>query len=303
MRPDVGVTRWDGHTGIPDKTAAGDAARRMQQAVSSVSHPGQISLSPSDVNPMKRALAYIGTKNDTFAQHPIFDYLKDESVPAQQRLVFAPYMAHFVFSFMDINRFILRDARSDDRLQHLVNIHTEEDSHHWPWYLNDLTKLQLNHSKSFTDALYFIWSDHGIRSRMITYDMVGLAKQASPIGRVILVEVIEKTGNVFLARTADVCALLDNPADYLYFGKHHLSCESGHHMGTPDIENVLEAIELTDSELDAGIQLIDATYTLYEQFLTEMLAFARRHDYQTLVSGNAYPASISRDEQNTGPVK
>ena len=69
---------------------------------------------------MKRALAYIAQKNAAFARHPMFDFLKDDAIPAQQRLVFAPYMAHFVFSFMDINRFVLRDLSSHDDYQHLV---------------------------------------------------------------------------------------------------------------------------------------------------------------------------------------
>jgi hypothetical protein len=243
---------------------------------------------------MKRALAYIERKNTAFARHPMFDYLKDESIPARQRLVFAPYMAHFVFSFMDINRFVLRDLSSRDEYQHLVNIHTDEDSHHWPWYLNDLKKLQLDKSGPLSEWLYFIWSDHGIKSRMLTYDMVGIAKQASPICRVILVEVIEKTGNVFLGQTAKVSRQLSNHPDYLYFGQHHLNCESGHHMGTADIEQKLEAIELTVDELGEGVRLIDDTYTLYENFLTEMLEFARHHDHSELVAGEAYPASISQ---------
>jgi hypothetical protein len=243
---------------------------------------------------MKRALAYIERKSAAFARHPMLDYLKNESIPAKQRLVFAPYMAHFVFSFMDINRFVLRDLSSNDQYQHLVNIHTDEDSHHWPWYLNDLKKLQMDKSGTLSELLYFIWSDHGIRSRMLTYDMVGLAKQASPICKVILVEVIEKTGSVFLAQTAEVSRQLSNQPDYLYFGQHHLDCETGHHMGTADIERKLEVIELTADELEKGIRLIDGTYTLYENFLTEMLEFAQHHDHSKLMASDRYPADISQ---------
>ncbi len=243
---------------------------------------------------MKRALDYIQRKNAAFAEHPMFEFLNDESIPARQRLVFAPYMAHFVFSFMDINRFILRDLSSRDDLQQLVNIHTDEDSHHWPWFLNDLGKLQMDKQASFSSFLAFIWSDHGIQSRMLTYDMVGLAQQASPTGKIILVEVIEKTGNVFLATTAAVSRELGANKDLLYFGDHHLACETGHHIGTPDIENVLSSIELSDGEFDDGVRLIDDTYRLYENFLTEMLSFAQHHDYEALLSMEGYPASISQ---------
>lgn len=248
---------------------------------------------------MKRALSYIERKNASFARHPMFDYLRNESLSAQQRLVFAPYMAHFVFSFMDINRFVLRDLGSHDQYQQLVNIHTDEDSHHWPWYLNDLKKLELDKSGTFTEWLYFIWSDHGISSRMLTYDMVGLVKQASPVCKIILVEVIEKTGNVFLGQTAVVSRQLDSPPEYLYFGQHHLDCETGHHMGTDAIERKLEAIELTPDELEQGIRLIDDAYTLYANFLTEMLSFAQQHDYADMVTRAAYPAGIGESSKSS----
>jgi hypothetical protein len=63
-------------------------------------------------------------------------------------------------------------------------------------------------------------------------------------------------------------------------------------MGTDDIERKLEAIELTPDELETGIRLIDDAYTLYENFLTEMLSFAQQHDYADLVTRAAYPAGI-----------
>ena len=58
---------------------------------------------------MKKMLEYIGKKNKEFEQRKIFGWLKDTNIDHKQRLSFAPYMAHFVFSFMDVNRFILRD--------------------------------------------------------------------------------------------------------------------------------------------------------------------------------------------------
>jgi len=244
---------------------------------------------------MKRALEHIDRKNETFAKHAMIEYLKDEAIPASQRLVFAPYMAHFVFSFMDINRFVLRDLKADDNeYQHLVNIHTDEDAHHWPWYLNDLQKLHLDKTGRFTESLRFIWSDHGIQSRMLTYDMVGLVKNASPIGKVILVEVIEKTGNVFLAQTAEVSRELGDNGDYLYYGKHHLDCETGHHMGTDQIESVLASIVLSDDEFNEGIAIIDEAYSLYGRFLTEMLAYAQAHHHEDMAVSATYPGAISQ---------
>ncbi len=60
-------------------------------------------------------------------------------------------MAPFILAFSDLNRFVLRDEPSNDPHQRLVNEHTHEDDHHWPWYLEDLTKLGFDRS-SHVDA-------------------------------------------------------------------------------------------------------------------------------------------------------
>ena len=241
---------------------------------------------------MKEILSYINEKNEAFAQRKIFDWLKNTEVTPQERLSFAPYMAHFVFSFMDINRFVLRDLNDSDELQKLVNIHTNEDSHHWPWYLKDLKRMNFDKVQNFTDTLYFLWGDHCIKSRMITYEMTAIAKGLTPKEKVILVEVIEKTGNVFLGCTADVCREAGEGSHSLYYGDNHLACESGHTMGTDDIESLLHAIPLTDAEVEAGKQLVDTIYTLYHDFVDEMHDFVSNNNYQELVQSNSYNSRI-----------
>jgi hypothetical protein len=245
---------------------------------------------------MKRILDYIDKKNNEFGACHIFSWLSDNSISANDKLCFAPYMAHFVFSFMDINRFILRDLESTDELQKLINIHTDEDSHHWPWYIKDLKSMQFEKKQNFTDSLYFVWGDHSIKSRMITYEMIGLIKQASIKEKVILVEVIEKTGNIFLSHTATICNQTDTLNKNLYFGQHHLNCETGHHMGTKNIEELLAGIVLDEQELVSGIQLVDRTYSLYHDFVDEMYAFAKSNSYQEMVSADMYSSKINTDK-------
>lgn len=244
---------------------------------------------------MKKMLEYIEQKNQDFGQRKIFGWLKDPQVKPEERFSFAPYMAHFVFSFMDINRFVLRDLNNSDEFQHLVNIHTDEDSHHWPWYLEDLKRMKFDKLQNFTDTLFFLWGDHTIKSRMITYEMTAIAKQLSPKEKIILVEVIEKTGNVFLGCTADACRDAGKGNSFLYYGDHHLACETGHTMGTDDIETKLHGIELSAEETAAGIRLIDTIYGLYHDFVDEMYEFATTNSYQELISAKTYGSGIDRE--------
>ncbi|MCB1616442.1 MAG: hypothetical protein KDI30_10550 [Pseudomonadales bacterium] len=243
---------------------------------------------------MKRILQYIQDKNNAFGNLPIFDYLQDDSIAAEKRLIFAPYMAHFVFSFMDINRFVLRDLSSDGEFQDMVNIHTHEDANHWPWYLEDIKRLGFERNMSFGAFLRFLWSDHSIKSRMITYEMVALIRKASSIEKVIIVEVVEMTGNVFLSRTRDVCLSLDEPEAYLYYGQNHLNCESGHHMGTRQVEKKLRSIELGEQQYFKGKVLVDEVYKLYHDFADEMFEFVNHRD-EISMDQFCYESSIKVD--------
>lgn len=240
---------------------------------------------------MEKILTYIEEKNQAFGQREIFKYLKNKSIPGTQRLAFVPYMAHFVFSFMDVNRFILRDL-GDDHFQKLVNIHSYEDAHHWPWYLEDLKRLGLDKQQSFSSTLLFLWSDQSIQSRMITYDMIAIARQLSAKEKIILVEVIEKTGSVFLGCTAEVSKELGQEDNYLYYGNNHLTCETGHHMGTDNVEDFLHAIVMDDDELQKGYALVDRVYDLYHNFVDEMYTYANTHSFEDLVKCQSFPQSI-----------
>jgi len=77
---------------------------------------------------MRRVLAHIHDCSERFAREPMFKYLRDDRVDLQQRLCFMPMMAHFVFSFMDVNRYILRNEAVDTPFQRLINIHSYEDA-------------------------------------------------------------------------------------------------------------------------------------------------------------------------------
>lgn len=246
---------------------------------------------------MKRVLEYIDKKNEVFARAKIFEYLADETIDPLQRLAFAPYMAHFVFSFMDINRFVLRNLQSDETLQALVNVHTFEDAHHWPWYINDLKRLGLDKPMSFTESLYFIWGDHGIHSRLLSYKMIELVGKASNKEKIMIVEAVEKTGNVFLKYTAAVCANIRGGADYEYYGLNHYECETGHHMGSSDIMNQLANIPVNDDEAKKGFALIDEIYGLYHDFVNEMFHFAKANRIEQLRNSASYSSTIMQDEK------
>src|ERR1041384_844153 len=105
---------------------------------------------------MKRVLAHITASSERFAREPMFEYLRNKSIDPEQRICFMPMMAHFVFSFMDINKYILRNEAIDTPYQRLINIHSYEDATHWPWWVHDMKTAGLDKRCHLTDVMRFI---------------------------------------------------------------------------------------------------------------------------------------------------
>jgi hypothetical protein len=241
---------------------------------------------------MRRILAHITDRSEQFAKEPMFQYLRDESVDPEQRICFMPMMAHFVFSFMDVNMYIIRKEGVDTPYQRLVNIHSYEDATHWPWWINDMKRAGLDKTCTFTDAMLFAWSTATRRSRMLTYDFIAIAAKASPKQLLAIVETVESTGYKFLSTTAEVCKTIPkNP--YLYYGSKHSNVESGHHMGTDDAIDYLETIELSDEEFSETKALVDRLYQAYTDFVAEMFDWVQSHSVLELRQATFFQERVS----------
>lgn len=240
---------------------------------------------------MRRILAHINACSERFAQEPMFRYLRDERIDPEQRLCFMPMMAHFVFSFMDMNKYILRNEGCDTAYQRLINIHTYEDATHWPWWVSDMKAAGLDKTCSFTDAMLFTWSEATRRSRMLTYDFIAIAARATPVQLLAIVETVESTGYKFLSTTADVCRQLDR-SPYVYYGSTHSNVESGHHMGTENAIHYLEAIALSDAEFEDTRALVDRLYRAYTAFVAEMYDWVCSHERGELRGAAFYPERV-----------
>ena len=152
--------------------------------------------------PMRELLHAIHAAKDEYARLPFFQFLRDESVPPRERLAFVPCMAPFIMDFGDLNRYVLRDPSSDDPYQQLVNEHTFEDDHHWPWYLEDVAALGHDQVRSTTDVLRELYSDRMAVNRLLASKLAHLVADATPIERLVVIEAIEETGNVLFTHTA-----------------------------------------------------------------------------------------------------
>jgi len=224
---------------------------------------------------MREILHAIHAAKDDYARLPFFQFLRDESMTARDRLAFVPCMAPFIMDFGDLNRYVLRDASSEDPYQQLVNEHTFEDDHHWPWYLDDVAALGHDRSRPTTDVLRELYSDRLAVNRLLASKLAHLVADATPIERLVVIEAIEETGNVLFTHTAALARRIERHEgiELRYLGDFHLTLESGH-ARTSDDGTGLEAVVLDDAARARCHSLAEQVFAMFAAWVAELHAYA-----------------------------
>lgn len=226
---------------------------------------------------MKAVLQHILLRKREYARLPFFDFLRDERVLAVERLSFFPCMASFIMTFGDLNKHVLRVEPTDDPYQKMINAHTYEDDHHWPWYLEDFEKLGHNlELQSPAQTIRRLWSDGAVQNRLLSHRLAHLIWGAEPVVRLAIVEAIEETGNVLFALTSELARAVksDSGTDLRYCGDFHFQLESGHAMNNDHLE--LVRIHLTQVQREDALRRVDEVFDAFAAWTHELLAYARK---------------------------
>lgn len=226
---------------------------------------------------MKTVLQKIFALKRDYAVLPLFRFMRDERVDAADRLAFFPCMAHFILSFGDLNRYVLRREPAADAHQARVNQHTYEDDHHWPWYLEDYRKLGFDALVHATDLMRFLWSDETRQSRILMYRLTALIEDASGIERIAIVEAIEETGNVLFKEILRLARILEARlgVELRYCGSHHFDLESGHTVGSEHQQ--IAAISVDAGTRERCVRLAEAVFEAFAAWTDELLRYAQAH--------------------------
>jgi len=225
---------------------------------------------------MKAVMRELAQAKRHYSKLPLFEYLRAESIPPYDRLAFVPCMAPFILAFSDLNRFVLRVENSTDPIQLLINEHTHEDDHHWPWYLEDFTRLGFDRTASITQTLRSYMKDGARENRTLGMRLAQLLYDTTPTEKLVIVEAIEETGNVLFGLTAKIASRIqaDGGPELKYLGQFHFSRETGHAMHGYD-HRVLEAIPLTELERVRCLDLAFRVFDMFSDWTTELLTFAK----------------------------
>lgn len=226
---------------------------------------------------MQDVVKAIEDRTQEFRNRPLFTFMRDSSIDPASRLAFAPFLAHYVMSFADLCRLVLREEPAKDPYQEIVNAHTAEEADHWKWYLADLEKLGCDPTVRYSDALRFLWSDALAKSRLLTYQFCRLALGADSLHKMVLIQVIEATGGVAVRHVGMVGRELSakTGAKLTFFGGPHVVAEEDHSILDPDTRRRLQDITLEPAVEAKLLDLVDRGFAYYSAFIDEMYTAAR----------------------------
>ena len=223
---------------------------------------------------MNLIFKHIFAQKRAYAGLPLFEMLRDERLDPMDRLAFYPCMAHFILTFGDINKYMLRyDTAAACPHQAMVNTHTFEDDHHWQWYLEDLSKLGFDTSARGSEWMRFLWGEETRQNRILTYRLAPLIAGTSSIERLVVIEAIEETGNVLFSELVKIAAQIEarTRVKLRYCGDFHFQRESGHTVGADHRE--LMAVTFSDEARARCIDLVNQVFQLFAAWTEELRRF------------------------------
>jgi hypothetical protein len=246
---------------------------------------------------MNRVLKALYEEKARIDRCGLYAWLKDDSVPALDRMAFAPDVAYFSMSFGDLMTTVMPRPAPDSQADRMVNAHCSEDDHHWRWYLEDIRGLGYD-DHSFTQTCETLWSPATTPTRHLIYSVVGWANRTSdPVGHLILIEALEAGLSGFFEFCYRNVAAPHLPF-LKYFGQTHYDAEYKHSVtswfqvtDSTLVDHPLAALPLTPETEAFALAAIDDIFDRFQAMYDGWLTTARSNPVRTgAVQVSAEPA-------------
>lgn len=217
---------------------------------------------------MKEIVAALEDRKSLLKQSAFCGYLRSGS-DAASKLSFAPAMLFFAMGFKDILDCLRSDADSDP-LQRAVNVHCEEDSTHWMWYLNDLMRIpsgKVFMENQQKEVFRYVWSDKCAPVRHLVYDCITMAKQSThAFQKLILIEALEATFECFNEPVFDHVRKMGLCETLEYFGQAHAHSEASHSMDKSGNGQASETYQAYIPDASEHAQALNAIHAVFDGF-------------------------------------
>jgi hypothetical protein len=233
---------------------------------------------------MKEVIALTKKKKQEFARLPLFEFLANKNIPPKQRLIFAPVLATLALGLSDLNKYVIRESGSNHKVQELINKHTYKEGYYWHWCLENLERLGLNQSMSYGD-LRLLWGEETKKTRSLSSALERLAFQASPIQKLMLIEVLEGTATFFFESVLRVAMELQEitKKEYACVGGGCIYLQNHRLLNTLEMRQVLSQIKVNEREWQQALELAEKVFELFTEAMNELLGHAQTNSCNTVL--------------------
>jgi len=240
---------------------------------------------------MEKIIVFIEQKKQEFARLPLFEFLANKHIHPNQRLIFAPILDPLAMGLSDLNKYVLRESSSNNKVQELINKYTYKENYYWHGYLQHLETLDFNQLMSYGD-FRLLWGEETQKTRSLCSVLERYAFQASPVQKLVLVEVLEATATAFFEAALAVIMELQEitKKEYVYFGGGYVGLENHHILNTPEMLQVLAEIKLTDSERQAALELAQNVFELFTEAMNELFGHTTKNSCNTVLQVSSISA-------------
>lgn len=186
---------------------------------------------------MKELLNRIHEMSFKLEKGTLFKKLSDSSISPELRLSFAPSMLYYLMGFKDVLEQLSEKNPKTD-LHKMINAYCVEDAEHWRWYLSGLEMMGVtlnSWGSTLTEFCNNAWSKETEINRKTIFTLINYAQYKDPLIRLILIQVFEATGVLFIGYTRKATIDMNRDDELSYFGKDHYEEEFGHTVQGNDL--------------------------------------------------------------------
>lgn len=230
---------------------------------------------------MQTIFTLINDEKNNLKKHELFEWMST----CERPLSFVPAMTFFVLGFRDVLSYLKR-ATPKDFWDHTINVHCEEDAHHWLWFIEDMTKIGVKETGwggDFSKLLKTTWSEENFASRNMIYNLIHNAKNTTdPFVHLALIESLEAAFAVFINTLMPQIEKRNWQNTLRYFGSRHHDDEANHALGTwvgeTSIDHDLAAVKLTSEQTLQANRIINETFLNFDQVFKSW--YAQKDQFQ-----------------------
>ena len=213
--------------------------------------------------------AEIEKKAETLFQHPLLDFINDNSIPARRRISFAPYLSFLAMSFADVLDSWILFPNPQNELEKRINRHIEEDDFHYNFFLHDIEGvlgLSLDDFGSYSAVMRHLWGDDSRAIRQYIYGWLDcVARYNDPIITLTSLDAMEAGAQALIGTTSKLVKQEESELkELIYLGHEHVDLEKNHSQfvwyGEEDTVRPLGHIEITREQKNHALEITEEMF-------------------------------------------